>query len=405
MAVDGADAADEPVGRRALDQLLERAAAALRGDDERRVLDEAAVVDEVGDVLARGALPGRAPARDRVGPAVVEPDVVALDDLGEIGAHAIEVDRGAATASPRRGADARRRRARSASPGMTVSPTAIGIAGDRRRPTRPRRRAPSSSTRARRAAARAHDVALARRRSTRRSPAWGPAQPASRLSSPWASRACPPVETRPANGRICTRDASARLDQADCTATHRSRSRAHGLGLLHRSGVPEEARLGRGVLPGGGRAARLRLPVRGPLAGPEDQGAGQGPAGPGQGPGPVGDLPRRGARRPRLRPAQARPAQRDPRPLPVGAADVRRRRARHREHGDARGLRHRGAEGALARADAQPGDVVGVLDDRAAGRLRPEPVQDPRRHATATSGSSTARSGSRAPGGSPTSSS
>ena len=54
-------------------------------------------------------------------------------------------------------------------------------------------------------------------------------------------------------------------------------------------------------------------------------------------------------------------------------------RARHREHGDARGVRHRGAEGALAEADAQPGDVVGVLDDRAAGRLGPEPVQDPRR--------------------------
>ncbi len=64
---------------------------------------------------------------------------------------------------------------------------------------------------------------------------------------------------------------------------------------------------------------------------------------------------------------------------PVGAADVRRRRARHRQHGDARRLRHRGAEGALAQADAQPGDVLGVLDDRAAGRLRPEPVQDPRR--------------------------
>ena len=44
------------------------------------------------------------------------------------------------------------------------------------------------------------------------------------------------------------------------------------MGLLDRSGVPEEARLGRGVLPGGGRAARVRVPVRGALAGPEDQG-------------------------------------------------------------------------------------------------------------------------------------
>ena len=34
----------------------------------------------------------------------------------------------------------------------------------------------------------------------------------------------------------------------------------------------------------------------------------------------------------------------------VRAGDVRCRRARHREHGDARRLRHRGAEGALARS-------------------------------------------------------
>ena len=97
--------------------------------------------------------------------------------------------------------------------------------------------------------------------------------------------------------------------------------------------------------------------------------------------------------------------ERDPRPLPVGAADVRRGRARHRQHGDARGVRHRRAEEALARADAQPGDLVGVLDDRAAGWFGPEPVPHARRAATATSGSSTARSGSRARGASPTSSS
>ena len=81
------------------------------------------------------------------------------------------------------------------------------------------------------------------------------------------------------------------------------------------------------------------------------------------------------------------------------------RGARHREHGDARRVRHRRAEEALARADAEPGDVLGVLDDRAPGRLGPEPVQDPRHRATATSGSSTARSGSPARVGSPTSSS
>ena len=123
----------------------------------------------------------------------------------------------------------------------------------------------------------------------------------------------------------------------------------------------------------------VRVPVRRAEPGSEDQGARQEPAGPDQGPGAVGDLPRRGARRPRLRPAQARSVERDHRAVPHRAADVRCGRARHRQHGDARGLRHRGAEGALAEADAQPGDVVGVLDDRTAGRLRPEPVQDARR--------------------------
>ena len=38
------------------DQVVERAPAALRGDGQRAVLDEAAGVAQVGDVLARGAL-------------------------------------------------------------------------------------------------------------------------------------------------------------------------------------------------------------------------------------------------------------------------------------------------------------------------------------------------------------
>ena len=38
-----------------LDQLFGGAAHPLRGDRERAVLDEAALVDEVGDVLARGS--------------------------------------------------------------------------------------------------------------------------------------------------------------------------------------------------------------------------------------------------------------------------------------------------------------------------------------------------------------
>ena len=94
--------------------------------------------------------------------------------------------------------------------------------------------------------------------------------------------------------------------------------------------------------------------------------------------GAVGDLPRQGAGRTGLRAAQARLAERGHRSLPVGAADVRGRRARHGQHGDARGVRDRGAKGALAEADAQPAAVVGVFDDRAAGRLGSEAVQDAR---------------------------
>ena len=162
--------------------------------------------------------------------------------------------------------------------------------------------------------------------------------------------------------------------------------RRRGLGLLDRSRIPEEARLGRGVLQGGGGTPRVRVPLRRAIEGPEDPGAGQEPARPGEGAGPVGDVPRRGARWPRLRTAQARSAQRGDRPLPLGTADVRRRRAGHREHGDARRLRHRRAEAAVARTAHEPGDVLRLLHDRAARGLGPATCSRPTPPATATSG-------------------
>ena len=55
VRVDARGAADEPVGRGALDQLFCGAAHPLRCDGQRAVLDEAALVDEIGDVLARGS--------------------------------------------------------------------------------------------------------------------------------------------------------------------------------------------------------------------------------------------------------------------------------------------------------------------------------------------------------------
>src|ERR1700754_381439 len=50
----------------------------LRRHDQRAVLDEAAGIDEIGDVLARRALVGPAPPRDGVGAAFVGRLVLAL---------------------------------------------------------------------------------------------------------------------------------------------------------------------------------------------------------------------------------------------------------------------------------------------------------------------------------------
>ena len=74
------------------DQVVDRAAPALRRDHQRAVLDEGARVAQVLDILARGALIGFAPARDGVGPRGVESDRVALVHLREIGADVIEID-------------------------------------------------------------------------------------------------------------------------------------------------------------------------------------------------------------------------------------------------------------------------------------------------------------------------
>ena len=77
MAGHRAHAADEAVGRGVGDEVVDRPAAALGGDDHRAVLHEAAGIEEVVDVLPGGAVPGLAPPGDRVGPGVVEADGVA----------------------------------------------------------------------------------------------------------------------------------------------------------------------------------------------------------------------------------------------------------------------------------------------------------------------------------------
>ena len=108
----------------------------------------------------------------------------------------------------------------------------------------------------------------------------------------------------------------------DVGGTGQRPRRFEWLGISPPSPSSREARLGRAVLQGEGRAARLRLPVRRPLTRSRGEGVRpRAPAG-GQGSGALGDLPRRGARRPRLRPAQARPAQRGDRPLRLGAPQM-----------------------------------------------------------------------------------
>ena len=97
-----------------------------------------------------------------------------------------------------------------------------------------------------------------------------------------------------------------------------------------------------------------------------------------QGPRAVGHPPRPAPRRPRLRPDEARAAQRDPRPVRVRADRVRFARTGFRQQRDPRALRHARAQGALPRAAARQPDHLLLLDDRTAGRRRPEGVHHQR---------------------------
>jgi len=64
----------------------------LGGDGKRAVFDKGTVIDEIGDVLARGALVGLAAALDRGRAVFVERDGMTLDQFGEIGTDVIEID-------------------------------------------------------------------------------------------------------------------------------------------------------------------------------------------------------------------------------------------------------------------------------------------------------------------------
>ena len=112
---------------------------------------------------------------------------------------------------------------------------------------------------------------------------------------------------------------------------------------------------------------------------PGAPGADPAAAGPGPRAGPVGGPPRPAPRRAGLRPGEAGAAQRDPRSLAQRADRLRLPGTRFRQRRDPRPLRHRRAEEALPRAAAAQRGGVGVLDDRAARRLRPDRVRHARR--------------------------
>ena len=85
----------------------------------------------------------------------------------------------------------------------------------------------------------------------------------------------------------------------------------------------------------------------------------------GQGPGAVEPLPAREPPRRRALQPRVRAALRDHGPHHLGVRGLQLPAARHRQHGDPRALRHRGAEEEVARAAARRRDPLLLLHDRA----------------------------------------
>ena len=90
--VHGGYAGDQAVGWRVLDEIVDLAPPALRGDRQRAVFDEGAFVDEVSDVLSGRPLIGLAPPLDRGRTVLVQRDRVPRDDFGKVGTDMIEID-------------------------------------------------------------------------------------------------------------------------------------------------------------------------------------------------------------------------------------------------------------------------------------------------------------------------
>ena len=90
-AVDGAHARDHAVGRRVGDQVVHAASARLRGNGQRAVLDEAALIAKIGDVLARAAAALGMAFGHGLGPGGVQREGMAVDDAAQVGADVVRV--------------------------------------------------------------------------------------------------------------------------------------------------------------------------------------------------------------------------------------------------------------------------------------------------------------------------
>ena len=79
-----ADATHHAVGRSVRDQVVERAATALRSEHQRPVLHEGTRVEQVGDVLACGPPTALATSRHGLRSSCVETRLVAAEHLEEV---------------------------------------------------------------------------------------------------------------------------------------------------------------------------------------------------------------------------------------------------------------------------------------------------------------------------------
>ncbi len=93
VAVDAAEAGHDAIGGRIADQVVARPARRLRGDRKRAIFEEAARVDQRGDVLARRAMVGLAAPGDGVRPARVLAEGLPLQHLGQVRTDRVEVAR------------------------------------------------------------------------------------------------------------------------------------------------------------------------------------------------------------------------------------------------------------------------------------------------------------------------